>query len=99
MAADYETGQKMIRDRSFEDNAEYFATVFEIGRRHKILNPECMRTGTMCIQFCAPPPPFFLVATAPGLGILAVPATATNLNNFHSTNLPYVLISEFNMYR
>ena len=59
MAADYETGQKMIRDRSFEDNAEYFATVFEIGRRHKILNPECMRTGTMCIQFCAPPPPFF----------------------------------------
>ena len=34
----------MIKDRSFEDNAEYFATVFEIGRRHKILNPERMRT-------------------------------------------------------
>jgi hypothetical protein len=45
VAADYEAGQKMIRDRSFEENAEYFATVFEIGRRHKILNPECMRTG------------------------------------------------------
>ena len=44
VAADYEVGQKMIRDRSFEDNAEYFATVFEIGRRHKILNPERMRT-------------------------------------------------------
>jgi len=44
VAADYEVGQKMIKDRSFEDNAEFFATVFEIGRRHKILNPECMRT-------------------------------------------------------
>ena len=44
MAANYEVGQKMIKDRSFEDNAEYFATVFEIGRRHKILNPERMRT-------------------------------------------------------
>ena len=44
VAADYEVGQKMIRDRTFEDNAEYFATVFEIGRRHKILNPERMRT-------------------------------------------------------
>merc|ERR1719189_1604428 len=44
VAADYEVGQKMIKDRSFEDNAEYFSSVFEIGRRHKILNPECMRT-------------------------------------------------------
>lgn len=44
VAANYEVGQKMIRDRSFEDNAEYFAAVFEIGRRHKILNPERMRT-------------------------------------------------------
>jgi len=44
VASDYEVGQKMIKDRNFEDNAEYFATVFEIGRRHKILNPECMRT-------------------------------------------------------
>ena len=39
-----QVGQKMIKDRSFEDNAEFFSTVFEIGRRHKILNPECMRT-------------------------------------------------------
>merc|ERR1719495_427005 len=44
VAADYEVGQKMIRDRSFEQNSEYFSSVFEIGRRHKILNPECMRT-------------------------------------------------------
>jgi hypothetical protein len=51
VAADYEAGQKMIRDRSFEENAEYFAAVFEIGRRHKILNPECMRTGKGSIQY------------------------------------------------
>lgn len=44
IAADYEVGQKMLKDRSFEDNAEFFAMIFEIGRRHKILNPECMRT-------------------------------------------------------
>jgi len=44
IAADYEVGQKMIKERTFEDNAEFFAMVFEIGRRHKILNPECMRT-------------------------------------------------------
>lgn len=44
VAADYEVGQKMIRDRSFEQNSDYFSSVFEIGRRHKILNPECMRT-------------------------------------------------------
>ena len=44
MAADYEVGQKMIKDRSFEQNSDYFSSVFEIGRRHKILNPECMRT-------------------------------------------------------
>ena len=34
----------MIKDRSFEQNSDYFSSVFEIGRRHKILNPECMRT-------------------------------------------------------
>ena len=34
----------MIKDRSFEENSEFFSSVFEIGRRHKILNPECMRT-------------------------------------------------------
>ena len=44
VAADYEVGQKMIRDRTFEENSEYFSSVFEIGRRHKLLNPECMRT-------------------------------------------------------
>jgi len=44
VASDYEVGQRMIKDRTFEDNADYFAAVFEIGRRHKILNPERMRT-------------------------------------------------------
>lgn len=44
VAADYEIGQKIIKDRNLIENAEYFATVFEIGRRHKILNPERMRT-------------------------------------------------------
>ena len=34
----------MIKNRTFEENSEFFSSVFEIGRRHKILNPECMRT-------------------------------------------------------
>ena len=32
VAADYEVGQKMIKDRSFEQNSEYFSSVFEIGK-------------------------------------------------------------------
>jgi len=44
VASDYNIGQKLIKDRTFAENSKYFAQVFEIGRRHKILNPERMRT-------------------------------------------------------
>ena len=40
-----------VKISSFKDNAEFFAMVFEIGRRHKILNPECMRTGLYTLQY------------------------------------------------
>jgi hypothetical protein len=39
LACDYKAGQKLVSDREFKDNAEFFQTVFEIGRRYKILNP------------------------------------------------------------
>eukprot|EP00922_Rhytidocystis_sp_ex-Travisia-forbesii_P004133 GHVS01006015.1.p1 GENE.GHVS01006015.1~~GHVS01006015.1.p1 ORF type:complete len:784 (-),score=134.79 GHVS01006015.1:45-2396(-) len=45
VAHDYEAGQRLIRDREFADNAGFFRTVFEIGRRYKILNPERMRSN------------------------------------------------------
>jgi hypothetical protein len=39
VATDYKTGQAMIADKSFKDNEEFFQRIFEIGRRHKIMNP------------------------------------------------------------
>jgi hypothetical protein len=41
--SDYKKGQELITNRSFEDNQEFFQKIFEIGRRHKIMNPEKMR--------------------------------------------------------
>ncbi|KAI8903869.1 hypothetical protein EDD86DRAFT_278519 [Gorgonomyces haynaldii] len=44
LAADYQAGQKLFQDRDFESNQEFYSTVFELGRRHKIMNPEKMRS-------------------------------------------------------
>jgi hypothetical protein len=44
LAADYNTGQSLFKDRDFEHNAKFFQDVFELGRRHKIMNPEKMRS-------------------------------------------------------
>ncbi|KAH0487766.1 MAG: hypothetical protein KVP17_002071 [Porospora cf. gigantea B] len=43
VADDYETGQRVLKDRDFKANEEIFRTIFEIGRRYKTLNPERMR--------------------------------------------------------
>lgn len=43
IANDYNRGQKLLKDRNFVENKEYFKTIFEIGRRYKIMNPEKMR--------------------------------------------------------
>lgn len=40
LAADYKLGQELFQDRDFENNAEFFQRVFELTRRHKIMNPE-----------------------------------------------------------
>lgn len=45
LACDYKRGQELFADRSFEENEEFFQTIFEIGRRHKIMNPEKMRSA------------------------------------------------------
>ncbi|KAI9182965.1 hypothetical protein H9P43_003881 [Blastocladiella emersonii ATCC 22665] len=43
VAADYQLGQELFADRDFAANAAWYAHVFELGRRHKILNPDKMR--------------------------------------------------------
>ena len=44
VASDYRAGQRLIVDKEFKDNEAFFQDVFEIGRRHKIMNPEKMRS-------------------------------------------------------
>ncbi|CAG8513212.1 4501_t:CDS:10 [Paraglomus occultum] len=43
VASDHKRGQKLIVDKDYRDNEEFFQSIFEIGRRHKIMNPEKMR--------------------------------------------------------
>ena len=43
VATDYRRGQELIKEKDFETNAAFFQTAFEIGRRHKVMNPEKMR--------------------------------------------------------
>jgi hypothetical protein len=45
VANDYRLGQQLFADKTFEDNEEFFQKIFEIGRRHKIMNPEKMRSA------------------------------------------------------
>ncbi|KAH9971431.1 hypothetical protein BGW80DRAFT_1322400 [Lactifluus volemus] len=44
LAADYKQGQELFNDRDFASNAQFYQQVFELGRRHKIMNPDKMRT-------------------------------------------------------
>lgn len=44
LSADYKMGQELFSDRDFQANEEFYQTVFELGRRHKIMNPDKMRT-------------------------------------------------------
>jgi hypothetical protein len=43
LAADYKQGQQLFTDRDFAANADFYQTIFEL-RRHKIMNPDKMRT-------------------------------------------------------
>lgn len=43
VANDYAQGQKLVADRDFADNEEFFQEAFEVARRHKVANPEKSR--------------------------------------------------------
>ncbi|KAK5581907.1 hypothetical protein RB653_003487 [Dictyostelium firmibasis] len=44
VASDFKKGQQLVENKDFFENEEFFQNVFEIGRRHKIMNPAKMRT-------------------------------------------------------
>ena len=43
-ACDYRAGQKLLQDDNFAEYQTFYRKMFEIARRHKIMNPEKMRT-------------------------------------------------------
>ncbi|KAJ2758498.1 hypothetical protein H4S06_002672 [Coemansia sp. BCRC 34490] len=43
LATDYKAGQALFEDRQFDQNGDFYQKIFEIGRRHKIMNPDKMR--------------------------------------------------------
>lgn len=45
ISTNYRAGQKLVQDKDFEDNEQFFQSAFEIARRYKVLNPEKMRTA------------------------------------------------------
>ena len=59
LAADYKQGQELFTDRDFASNSDFYQKVFELGRRHKIMNPDKMRTTygklVYLLQVCSPP--------------------------------------------
>lgn len=50
VSSNMKVGQRLIENRNFVDNADWYKTVFEIGRRYKVMNPERMREtyGKLC---------------------------------------------------
>lgn len=44
LAVDYERGMEMMNTKGFNEHEGFFQDVLEIARRHKIMNPEKMRT-------------------------------------------------------
>lgn len=44
LSADYKQGQELFQDRDFAANEDFYQQIFELGRRHKIMNPDKMRS-------------------------------------------------------
>lgn len=53
VASDYKLGLELIADKDFKQNEQLFQFVFELGRRHKIMNPEKMRTECAKPEVCS----------------------------------------------
>ncbi|KAI9320031.1 hypothetical protein BX666DRAFT_2025055 [Dichotomocladium elegans] len=45
VSGNYKQGRQLFSSSSFKENETFFQQVFEVGRRHKIMNPEKMRSN------------------------------------------------------
>lgn len=43
MSIDFAVGQEVVEKRRWKEHEKFFCTVLELGRRHKVLNPDRMR--------------------------------------------------------
>ncbi|KAL4081405.1 hypothetical protein V8B97DRAFT_1863025 [Scleroderma yunnanense] len=44
LSADYKLGQSLFTSHDFHRNEQFYQDIFELGRRHKIMNPDKMRS-------------------------------------------------------
>ena len=44
VASNYKAGQRLIAQKEFDENKDWFQKVFEIARRYKVMNPDRMRS-------------------------------------------------------
>lgn len=51
LAVDYEKGMEMMNTKGYNEHEGFFQDVLEIARRHKIMNPEKMRTEYAKVHF------------------------------------------------
>ncbi|KAH3684995.1 hypothetical protein WICPIJ_004027 [Wickerhamomyces pijperi] len=49
-SSNFKKGEKLIKNKDFKENSEFFKAIFEIGRRYKILNPNKLKAnfGKLC---------------------------------------------------
>ena len=45
IANNFRQGRRLVQEKQFKDNEDFFSRVFEIGRRYKVMNPERMRNN------------------------------------------------------
>ncbi|KAF0694170.1 Aste57867_14930 [Aphanomyces stellatus] len=53
VASDFRNGKKKIAGQKYHDNADFFKSVFEIGRRYKIMNPGASSSSSSSAHYLA----------------------------------------------
>lgn len=72
LSADYKQGQELFRDRDFQANADFYQRIFELGRRHKIMNPDKMRTTYGKLIYLLQVGPYSVHATILGSSLFRI---------------------------